>query len=101
MHNYYFAVASKNFLLHQEPIEEILRERVTYYKSNNKEIDFWFVINPHFIHVLDVKNEFFSISDSLAAIVSLDQQFIRWLKLRISFVHIGSFKSKSVFIPDD
>nr|YP_009393437.1 hypothetical protein [Bostrychia simpliciuscula]ARW61999.1 hypothetical protein [Bostrychia simpliciuscula] len=98
MHNYHFVVASKSFLLVQEPIEEILRERTYYYKDNNKEIDFWFITNPSFIDVLELKNEFLSIPDSLAAIVSLDQQFIKWLKLRISFVHIGSFKSKSLFI---
>lgn len=98
MYNYHFALASKNFLLNQEPIEEILRERVHYYKSNNKEIDFWLVINPSFIHVLDIKNELPDISDSFAAIVSLDRQFIRWLKLRVGFVRIGSFKSNSIFI---
>lgn len=99
MYNYYFAVASKNFFLNQEPIEEILRERIHYYESNNKNVDFWFVINPNFINS-NVKQEFLNIPDSCAAIVSLDKQFIQWLKLRISFVKIGSFQSKSIFIPN-
>ena len=50
MYNYYFAIASKNFLINQEPLEEILRERTNYYKSINKDIDFWFVSNPSFIN---------------------------------------------------
>nr|YP_009392600.1 hypothetical protein [Bostrychia tenella]ARW61162.1 hypothetical protein [Bostrychia tenella] len=100
MYDYYFALASKNFLLSQEPVEEILRERTQYYKANDKEIDFWFVINPGFVYSLKFKNELLCISDSFAAIISLDQQFIQWLKLRIGFVQIGSFQSQSIFIPN-
>jgi len=98
MYNYYFAIASQDFFLSQEPIEEILRERTQYYKNINKEIDFWFILNPNFISLIDDNN--YNFSDSLAAIVSSDKDFIRWLKLRITFISIGSFQSKSVFIPD-
>ncbi|CCP38052.1 conserved hypothetical plastid protein (plastid) [Chondrus crispus] len=95
MPNYYFAVASQNFLLREEPIEEILRERTNYYKNINKDIDFWLVTNPHFIN----RSEFKSIKTQLinpsAAIISLDQQFIQWLKLRIGFVAIGNFTAES------
>lgn len=100
MYNYYFAIASKDFFLYQEPIEEILRERTQYYKSLNKELDFWFTLKPDFISLLDHQTHHFSIPDSLAAIVSLDQDFIQWLKLRVGFVYLGSFQSKSIFLPD-
>lgn len=100
MYNYYFAIASKDFFLYQEPIEEILRERTQYYRSLNKELDFWFTLRPDFIPLLDNKNHYFSIPDSLAAIVSLDKDFIQWLKLRVGFVYVGSFQSKSIFLPD-
>nr|YP_009395080.1 hypothetical protein [Bryothamnion seaforthii]ARW63848.1 hypothetical protein [Bryothamnion seaforthii] len=99
MYNYYFAIASQDFLLNQEPVEEILRERTQYYKDLNKEIDFWLVINPSFINLMKGHN-YLNTSNSFAAIVSLDKQFIRWLKLRISFVYIGSFRSKSIFLSD-
>nr|YP_009944514.1 hypothetical protein [Osmundea sinicola]QFR99808.1 hypothetical protein [Osmundea sinicola] len=100
MYNYYFAIASKDFFLHQEPIEEILRERTHYYQSLNKEVDFWFTIKPQFIYCLDNTKYDFGVFESSAAIVSLDEYFIKWLKLRIGFVYIGSFQSKSIFLPD-
>nr|ARW68214.1 hypothetical protein [Chondria sp. (in: red algae)] len=100
MYNYYFAVASQNFFLFQEPIEEILRERTQYYKNINKEVDFWFVLNPSFIASFENKNNYSSFPDTLAAIVSSDKDFIKWLKLRITFVYTGSFQSKSIFIPN-
>lgn len=100
MYNYYFAIASKDFFLYQEPIEEILRERTHYYQSLNKDVDFWFTIKPQFISILDNTKYDFSISQSLAAIVSLDEDFIKWLKLRINFVYVGGFQSQSIFLPD-
>nr|WMP12172.1 Ycf54 [Laurencia verruciformis] len=100
MYNYYFAIASKDFFLYQEPIEEILRERTQYYRSLNKDLDFWFTLKPDFISLLDHKNHYFSIPNSLAAIVSLDKDFIQWLKLRVGFVYVGNFQSKSIFLPD-
>lgn len=98
MYNYYFAVASKSFFLDQEPIEEILRERVNYYKNSHKEIDFWFVLDPQFSCLADKVNNPQKAEKSLAAIVSLDQEFIKWLKLRIVFVQTGNFQSTSIFL---
>nr|YP_010850746.1 hypothetical protein Ycf54 [Lophurella mutabilis]WGH13635.1 hypothetical protein Ycf54 [Lophurella mutabilis] len=99
MYNYHFAFASQSFFLDQEPIEEILRERTHYYNSCKKDIDFWFVLNPQFLSSLDDKLNYDDKNQSFAAIVSLDKQFIQWLKLRLVFVYTGSFRSKSVFLP--
>nr|YP_010619585.1 hypothetical protein PN023_pgp179 [Tayloriella tenebrosa]WAX03598.1 hypothetical protein [Tayloriella tenebrosa] len=99
MYNYHFAFASQNFFLNQEPIEEILRERTQYYYKCKKEVDFWFILNPHFIQSLDYTINHHDQNQSFAAIVSLDKQFIQWLKLRLVFVSIGSFESQSVFLP--
>lgn len=100
MSNYYFAIASQNFLMNEEPLEEILRERINHYKSINKDIDFWFILNPAFIK----SPNFISIQKQLqgpsAAIISLDEKFVKWLKLRIGFVIIGNFESPSNFIPE-
>nr|YP_009298015.1 hypothetical protein Plocam_117 [Plocamium cartilagineum]AOM67953.1 hypothetical protein Plocam_117 [Plocamium cartilagineum] len=93
MYNYYFAVASRNFLINEEPIEEILRERTSYYKSINKDIDFWFISNPTFIHSPKIQDIHKKLNGSSAAIISFDKNFIQWLKLRIGFVIIGDFKS--------
>ena len=40
MTTYFFVAASEKFLTVEEPIEEILKERMRNYKENNKEIDF-------------------------------------------------------------
>nr|YP_009399837.1 hypothetical protein [Tolypiocladia glomerulata]ARW69656.1 hypothetical protein [Tolypiocladia glomerulata] len=101
MYNYYFAVASQSFLLNQEPIEEILRERINYYEYSNKEIDFWLILNPNFFNDIDKPINIIKNKKPLAAIVSLDRQFIEWLKLRMVFVYTGSFKSNSVFMPEN
>ena len=101
MNNYYFAIASQSFLLDQEPLEEILRERMQYYKNSDRDIDFWFVLNPGFLNFLDKDSISFNSGHSLAAIVSLDKQFIQWLKLRVVFIQTGQFQSKSVFIPEN
>lgn len=100
MNNYHFAIASQSFFLNQEPLEEILRERMQYYKSSNKDIDFWFVLNPSFVDYLKKDSVSFRKNNSVAAIVSLDKQFIQWLKLRIGFVYTGQFQSQSVFLPE-
>nr|YP_009293717.1 hypothetical protein Rhodyp_121 [Rhodymenia pseudopalmata]AOM64399.1 hypothetical protein Rhodyp_121 [Rhodymenia pseudopalmata] len=96
MYNYYFAIASKNFLMNQEPLEEILRERTDHYKSINKAIDFWLILNPAFLNSPDLEYIAKQLKSPSAAIVSFDKQFIQWLKLRIGFVAIGNFQSKQM-----
>ena len=45
MTTYYFVAASEKFLTVEEPLDEILKERMRNYKENNKEIDFWLLKN--------------------------------------------------------
>nr|YP_009394465.1 hypothetical protein [Vertebrata thuyoides]ARW63027.1 hypothetical protein [Vertebrata thuyoides] len=100
MYHYHFAVASQTFFLDQEPMEEILRERTNYYISSNKEIDFWFTLNPCFYYDINKSLNKKYTHKSLAAIISLDKDFIQWLKLRVAFVETGSFESNIVFLPE-
>lgn len=95
-YHYYFVVASQDFLVKEEPIEEILRERRDYYKSINKEIDFWFIVNPNFIDKATFDDNYKNLPKQCAAIISLDKEFIQWLKLRIGFVKVGVFQSSSL-----
>nr|QCI07444.1 hypothetical protein [Leiomenia cribrosa] len=98
MPHYYFAIASQAFLINEEPMEEILRERTNYYERMNKNLDFWLIKNPDFIHLPQFKDLKAQLNSPAAAIISLDKQFIQWLKLRIGFVIIGHFESKSYMI---
>ena len=94
MYKYYFAIASQNFLMNEEPIEEILRERTNHYKNIQKQIDFWIVLNPDFIYLPQLEHIQKRLPKESAAIISFDQQFIQWLKLRIGFIAIGDFQSE-------
>ena len=49
MTTYFFIAASEKFLTVEEPLDEILKERMRNYKENNKEIDFWLLKNPSFL----------------------------------------------------
>nr|YP_009244540.1 hypothetical protein Gchil_132 [Agarophyton chilense]AMK96782.1 hypothetical protein Gchil_132 [Agarophyton chilense]ASP44677.1 hypothetical protein [Agarophyton chilense]UAD84288.1 hypothetical protein [Agarophyton chilense] len=97
MPEYYFAIASKNFLMKQEPVEEILRERTNHYKNIKKEIDFWFITNPSLLKSFSLDYIKEQLDEDYAAVISLDIQFIKWLKLRIGFVTIGKFQSNYIF----
>nr|ARO91217.1 conserved hypothetical plastid protein [Rhodochaete parvula]ASK39698.1 hypothetical protein Rhodc_164 [Rhodochaete parvula] len=93
MIDYYFAAGTRKFLKEQEPVEEILRERIGYYERNQKEIDFWFVENPNFITDLQKKHVLSNIQEPMAVIISTNRVFINWIKLRIGYVFIGKFNS--------
>nr|AIA19980.1 hypothetical protein [Neoporphyra perforata] len=92
MTTYYFALASQNFLLVKEPLEEVFRERVSYYQSNNKVIDFWLVPNPSFLDKPDMASFKNLVPNDPVAIVSTNPVFINWLKLRIGYICIGQIE---------
>ena len=94
--NYYFVIASQDFLIREEPIEEILRERINHYNKYNKKIDFWLMLNPSFLNADTMKHIRSKLKKPSAAIVSLDSRFIDWLKLRLGYVMTGNFQSTSI-----
>ena len=100
MTTYFFIAASEKFLTVEEPIEEILKERMRNYKENNKEIDFWLLKNPSFLQTtkfVDLKGK---IPSPPAAILSTDKKFITFLKLRLEFVAVGEFEFPNAEITD-
>lgn len=101
MIQYYFLVASQDFLLYQEPIEEILRERINHYINLNKDIDFGVTTNLSFLNDPDLKYIKKQLLKPSAAIISLDPQFIDWLKLRIHYAIKGSFLSAPMRIQNN
>lgn len=100
MDNYYFAIASRQFLTEEEPLEEILRERVSYYKLTNKPIDFWFVDTPDFFYTPQFKQIVGADTQPFAAIVSTNKTFINWIKLRIGYVVTGQL-NESDFVENN
>jgi len=100
MTTYFFVAASVKFLTVEEPLDEILKERIRNYKENNKEIDFWLIKNPSFLQTTqfsDLKEE---IPSPPAAVLSKDKKFITFLKLRLEFVAVGEFECPNAEITD-
>ena len=100
MTTYFFVAASEKFLTLEEPIEEILKERVRNYKENNKEIDFWLLKNPSFLQTTQFADLKVKIPSTPAVVLSTDKKFITFLKLRLEFVAVGEFECPSAEITD-
>lgn len=100
MQTYYYVLASQRFLLEEEPLEEVLRERTRSYSEQEKEIDFWLVKQPAFLEAPEMAPLKQECPQPAAAIISTNPQFINWLKLRLEFVKVGEFQAPSETIPD-
>ena len=100
MTTYFFIAASEKFLTVEEPLDEILKERMRNYKENNKEIDFWLLKNPSFLQTTQFIDLVAKIPSPPAAVLSTDKKFITFLKLRLEFVAVGEFESPSAEIND-
>ncbi|MDJ0661752.1 MAG: DUF2488 family protein [Crocosphaera sp.] len=100
MTTYHYVLASQRFLLEEEPLDEVLRERVRNYEEQNKEIDFWLVKQPAFIEAPEFAEIKAKCPQPCAAIISENSEFITWLKLRLEYVAKGEFEAPSSSIPD-
>jgi hypothetical protein len=101
MTTYYYLVASEKFLTSgEENLHEVLEERVRHYQDNNKEIDFWFIKQPAFLEAPEFKEIKQQCPQPSAAIISLNKQWMTFLKLRLEYVITGEFEAPSATIPD-
>ena len=100
MTTYHFVAASETFLTVDEPLEEVLKERRRNYAETNREIDFWLLIRPAFLQALELAELASQVPQPSAAVVSTDEKFITFLKLRLEYVAVGRFEAPSSTIPD-
>ncbi len=100
MTKYFFVAASEKFLTIEEPLDEILKERMRNYKENNKEIDFWLLKNPSFLKTTQFADLKAKIPSTPAVVLSTDKKFITFLKLRLEFVAVGEFECPNAEIID-
>jgi hypothetical protein len=100
MPTYYYVLASQKFLIEEEPLDEVLRERRRDYEEKGKEIDFWRVKNPAFLEAPEMAENKAKCPQPAAAIISTNPQFITWLKLRLEYVIKGEFQAPSETIAD-
>lgn len=100
MQTYYYVLASHHFLLEEEPLEEVFKERIRNYHEKEKTIDFWLVRNPAFLEAPEMAENKAKCPQPPVAIISTNPQFITWLKLRLEYVITGEFPAPSPTIPD-
>lgn len=100
MQTYYYVLASQKFILEEEPIDEVLRERTRYYQEQEKAIDFWLVKQPAFLEAPEMAAIKAKCPQPAVALISTNQSFITWLKLRLEYVVVGEFQAPSDTIPD-
>ncbi|MDF5730779.1 MAG: DUF2488 family protein [Rhizonema sp. PD38] len=100
MQTYYYVLASQHFLVEEEPLDEVLKERTRHYHEQEKEIDFWLVKQPAFLEAPQKVEEKKRCPQPAAAIISTNAQFITWLKLRLEYVITGEFSAPTETIPD-
>ena len=100
MKTYFFVAASEKFLTVEDPLDEILNERMRIYKENNKEIDFWLLKNPSFLQTTQFADLKAKIPSTPAVVLSTDKKFITFLKLRLEFVAVGEFQCPNAEIID-
>ena len=100
MQTYHYVLASQRFLLEEEPFAEVLEERTRNYEENNKEIDFWLVKQPAFLEAPEMATIKKEVPQPCVAVISTNQQFITWLKLRLEYVIVAQFEAPSETIKD-
>ncbi len=100
MSTYHFCLASRRFLLEEEPFAEVLKERTRNYHEREKEIDFWLVEQPAFLEAPEFAEVKAKCPQPAVAIVSTDPKFITWLRLRLEYVITGQFEAPSASIPE-
>ncbi|NJN87829.1 MAG: DUF2488 family protein [Leptolyngbyaceae cyanobacterium SL_7_1] len=100
MQTYYYVLASRHFLLEEEPLEEVLKERTRHYTEKSKEIDFWLVEQPAFLAAPEFADIKAQCPQPAVAVISTNAQFITWLKLRLEYVITGEFQAPSASIPE-
>ncbi|KAH7290534.1 hypothetical protein KP509_30G052300 [Ceratopteris richardii] len=89
---YHFVVANAKFMLDEEEhFQELMRERLRLFAERNREQDFWLVIEPQFL------DKFPDITKRLrrpaVALVSTDELWITFMKLRLDRVLKGEFEA--------
>ena len=100
MQTYYYLVASHKFLREEEDLNEVFAERTRNYQEQGKEIDFWLIDRPAFLDAPELASVRAKVPQPATGVVSKNQQFITWLKLRLEFVAVGEFQAPSATIPD-
>lgn len=93
---YNYILMSKEDMYNNEILEEVLRERSSFFISKKKDINFWILNNPSFLNEVELKQNLLNkkyfldkkdkqIKNGFCCLISTDSNFIGWMKLRLGF----------------
>ncbi len=102
---YHYLIMAQKDLLKNQCLEEILRERTTYFLTRQKHRNFWITVSPKFLYSSTLfqnlkltkfyqQNKFilstslgkdFSNNPFFISLISLDKEFINWIQLRLGY----------------
>lgn len=100
MQTHYYVLASQDFLIKEEPFEEVLRERTRNYQETKKNIDFCLLLQPAFLEEIKKAAIEAKCPEPSVAVISTNKTFIDWLQLRLDNVIKGEFQAPSETIPE-
>ncbi|KAH7282366.1 hypothetical protein KP509_35G026800 [Ceratopteris richardii] len=92
---FHFVVANAKFMLDEEEhLQELMRERLRLFGDRKKEQDFWLVIEPQFLERFPEITK--RLGRPAVALVSTDELWIRFMRLRLDRVLKGEFEAESL-----
>lgn len=123
MTNLHYIIMAQKDVIKNQVLEEILRERGSYYNTKEQEQDFWILIDPSLLfegknYNKIMKTRFYSqqkskiqynskttnfSKDFMGAIVSSNMKFIEWLRLRLGYFEDSTSianNSKASYVSD-
>jgi hypothetical protein len=110
MADLHYIIMSQKDVIKNQILEEILRERASYYNAKQQEQDFWIITDPSLLfkekdYSKIIKTKFYTqqlskiryksettnfSEDFLGAIISTNLKFIEWLRLRLGYFEESS-----------
>jgi hypothetical protein len=110
---YYYLIMSQKEMLENQVLEEILRERSSYYLAQSKPQDFWISLSPLFLSSLSekIKNSAFYRQQShlfladgrpfYSVLFTTNKEFLDWLKLRLGdFENLQAIDTEQKLVSD-
>eukprot|EP00897_Mesotaenium_endlicherianum_P009789 jgi/Mesen1/8839/ME000053S08235 len=92
---YHFVVANAKFMLDdEEHFQELMKERLRHFGDIGREQDFWLVYEPSFLDQMPEVTK--RLSRPAVALVSTDDAWMTFMKLRLDRVLRGQYEASSV-----
>ena len=114
---YHYIIMSQKDVLLDQVLEEIFREKTSYYISQNKTPDFWILVSPNFIEECELSSKikttkFFQdqkdkilvewntggSQEFYVALISSNEEYMNWIKLRLGYFEEIETQEKDITV---